>query len=167
MDIGGGSVEFIISRNGDIIWKNSFPIGIAKLHNLPFAPDPLDEKGKRDVKKYIRKETTAFTDELKNYKDIRLIGAAGSFEILAKKHTDPSQKYSVIKTQEFLSYLKEVIDLSEEERAELTWIPTERAKYVIMAILLIEVAIEMTGTKEIIISPYALKEGLVSEYILD
>ncbi len=164
MDIGGGSVEFIISENGIMAWKNSFPIGIATLHNFPFITDPIDLNGIAKIKEYIYEEVEQLREELRKYHDIRLIGAAGSFEILTKPPSDSSQKYAVVKTKEFLKYLEEVIELSEEERAKLAWIPKERAKYVIMAILLIQVAIELTGTREIVISPYALKEGLVSEY---
>lgn len=164
MDIGGGSVEFIICKDGHMIWKNSFPIGIATLHNLSFITDPIDQKGIVAVKEYIYEEVRLLREELIKYRDIHLIGAAGSFEILAKQPSDTKQKYAVVKTKEFMKYLEEVIALSEEERAKLAWIPKERAKYVIMAILLIQVAIELTGTREIVISPYALKEGLVSEY---
>ena len=164
MDIGGGSVEFIITEKDEMVWKASFPIGIAKLHNLDLINDPLNENDILVIKNYLHNALGALDEQLKTFHPITLIGAAGSFEILTQKKSPSDSICPIVKTEVFLHYLNEVIGLNEEDRAKLAWIPKERAKYVIMAILLIQVAIEITGTQEIIVSPYSLKEGLISEY---
>ncbi|MEO8795013.1 MAG: exopolyphosphatase, partial [Daejeonella sp.] len=48
MDIGGGSVEFILASTNGIIWKKSYPIGAAKLmalfhHSDPISPEEITQ----------------------------------------------------------------------------------------------------------------------------
>ena len=40
MDIGGGSVEFIIADKNKVFWAKSFPIGVAVLHNIFHEKEP-------------------------------------------------------------------------------------------------------------------------------
>ncbi|MFA6945692.1 MAG: exopolyphosphatase, partial [Pedobacter sp.] len=48
MDIGGGSVEFIICNKEKIFWKMSYDIGVARLIEHFFNSDPISET---DIKK--------------------------------------------------------------------------------------------------------------------
>ena len=41
MDIGGGSVEFVIWKGLEIQWAQSFNTGVARLHMLMGLPDPM------------------------------------------------------------------------------------------------------------------------------
>ncbi|MFN4081763.1 MAG: exopolyphosphatase, partial [Saprospiraceae bacterium] len=41
MDIGGGSVEFIVMRGGEVLWQGSFMVGIALLLNKYRHSDPM------------------------------------------------------------------------------------------------------------------------------
>ena len=167
MDIGGGSVEFIIGINGKLAWKRSFPIGIAKLHNLEFISDPLSPIQQDLLNNHIYTQLKSLINELKQHKNIKLIGAAGSFEILGNNFTKSEKElYTSVSKNHFLNYLEEVINLSEEERAKITWIPRERVKYVTMAIVLIRIAIDITNSEDILISPYALKEGIICDYFV-
>jgi len=162
MDIGGGSVEFVISKNGKLEWKKSFPIGIAKIFNNFFSNNSLTS---RDLLKHSEKIRNVFLPleiALKKYNPVTLVGAAGSFEILIKKTNDSGSQ--VLNKDVFLNKMEEIINLSEEERARVSWIPEERAKYVTAAILLIRIALDITNSKKIIVSPFSLKEGLAAEW---
>ena len=41
MDIGGGSVEFILVKDGLNVWSKSYNIGVGVLHNLFHKTDPI------------------------------------------------------------------------------------------------------------------------------
>ena len=41
MDIGGGSVEFIIANKNEVFWAESFPVGVAILHNNFHQKEPI------------------------------------------------------------------------------------------------------------------------------
>jgi exopolyphosphatase/guanosine-5'-triphosphate,3'-diphosphate pyrophosphatase len=43
MDVGGGSVEYIICNRDEIFWKQSFNIGISVLYNKFHKTEPISE----------------------------------------------------------------------------------------------------------------------------
>ena len=165
MDIGGGSVEFIIASNNQIKWKESFPIGIANIFNEHLSSKALTHRDLKSISETLIKQLKPLALAINKFKDLTLIGAAGSFEVLTKNNSYKDDlKYKEVSRENFLALMREVINLSEEQRSEVAWIPKERVKYVTAAILLIRVAMNITSSKKIIISPYALKEGLAAEW---
>ena len=58
MDIGGGSVEFIICNNEKIFWKQSFEIGGQRLMDKFMKNDPISMRSVQQMNDYFR---TAFT----------------------------------------------------------------------------------------------------------
>src|SRR5690606_40927413 len=44
MDIGGGSVEFILCNHNDIFWKGSFEIGAQRLVDQFHTEEPINAK---------------------------------------------------------------------------------------------------------------------------
>ncbi len=56
LDIGGGSIEFIICNHQGIVWKQSFELGMARiLERLSFS-DPINEEEIRALESYFRQE---------------------------------------------------------------------------------------------------------------
>jgi len=167
MDIGGGSVEFIITSESKAIWRQSFPIGIAKIYNGPHMREELSLEDIRLIKSDIIKVLSPLVKEIKKYNPLTLVGAAGSFEILTKEIIkNHGEIHCEISKMDFLKLMDEVIHLSPTERAKVSWIPEERAQYVTAAIILIQIAAEMCRGDKILISLYALKEGLASEMLI-
>ena len=50
LDIGGGSVEFILCDNEQIYWKHSFEIGAQRLRQLFHQIDPITPEKRDQVK---------------------------------------------------------------------------------------------------------------------
>lgn len=169
MDIGGGSVEFILVNRGTLGWKRSFPIGIAALYNLGEVNDPMTQVEIQNIKNQIRSHLAPLSERISQYPDIQLVGAAGSFEILARPISVNSDRKDMIESSNLIDYMNQLKGLDKAQRAELTWITADRAMYVVMAIVLIEVTLEITKNDRILVSPYALKEGVLAEHfnILD
>ena len=164
MDIGGGSVEFIISHQGKMTWKKSFPIGIANIFNKYMSHNSLTYRDLDIIQNDLYVVLRPLTEQIRIQKNATLIGAAGSFEILTKNLTKKDDLiYQEVSHQDFLTLMNEVLLLSEKERAKVTWIPKERIKYVTAAIILIKAALHITQSDKIIISPYAMKEGMAAE----
>jgi exopolyphosphatase/guanosine-5'-triphosphate,3'-diphosphate pyrophosphatase len=82
MDIGGGSVEFIIGRSENILWKHSFDIGAVRLFEMFKPKSPLLDSDILKLKKFILSEISPLITALKNYPLSTLIGTAGTFETL-------------------------------------------------------------------------------------
>ncbi|RYD75369.1 MAG: hypothetical protein EOP53_16595 [Sphingobacteriales bacterium] len=56
MDIGGGSVEFIIADNKHIYWKKSYEIGAARLIEKYNDGDPISEKSILALEEFLETE---------------------------------------------------------------------------------------------------------------
>ncbi|MCB0761669.1 MAG: hypothetical protein KDC12_09110, partial [Flavobacteriales bacterium] len=53
MDIGGGSVEFILAHVHGILWKRSFPIGVSRLKGMFMPSDPMTEEESGKIQEFL------------------------------------------------------------------------------------------------------------------
>ena len=86
MDIGGGSVEFIIANKTKIFWQHSFEIGAALLLEKFKPHNPITKDEIKTVESFLDKELSLLFEQLKKLKvkPKSLIGSAGSFETFAE-----------------------------------------------------------------------------------
>lgn len=167
MDIGGGSVEFILIKNGIDTYVRSFPVGITALYNEYPHHEPLREKDRIEIFQYLNKVLDPLKKELVNLKIDGLIGASGSYEVLEKiisgtlsKHESRSFPVDDVKKQ-----MNIILAQTLEQRLNNKDIPSQRAKLIVTAFLLIEFVFDLSEFNSLIISPYALKEGAIIEML--
>ncbi|MFM7727424.1 MAG: hypothetical protein ACKO7B_12020, partial [Flavobacteriales bacterium] len=80
MDIGGGSVEFILSEEGTTLWKRSFKIGAARFVEMFCPSDPLLMEEHDAIRQHIFSAIKPLQRALRQYPTDILIGSSGSFE---------------------------------------------------------------------------------------
>lgn len=56
IDIGGGSTEFILANNKEILWKQSFLLGAARLLAKFKPSDPITESELKQIEGHLEKE---------------------------------------------------------------------------------------------------------------
>lgn len=159
VDIGGGSVEFISVEKGTISGINSYPIGIANLYNRFHHSEPIQTVQIDNINSYLKQVIGTTLSKLKSL-NINLIGSAGTFEIFGAD-VNLSKNPNSVSTTQFSKLMKGLILLNEEERSSNALIPKERAKYIVVALLLIDYIIRELDLTEFLVSPYALKEGMI------
>lgn len=165
MDIGGGSVEFIIANQHQVIWSQSFPIGVAVLYNQFHQNDPITVNEIEQIHIFLHQILEPLKAILSEYPTQNLVGASGTFDVLEKvlEATFVSPQHSIIDVALFKPFYKKIIHTKLEERLVHRDIPNSRAKLIVVALILIDVVIKMTNIKQIDISAYAMKEGILSE----
>lgn len=167
MDIGGGSVEFIHFNNEEMIWAESFPIGISVLFNNFQKNDPLSSKEINDTQSFLFEKLENLINHIQTYEFEALIGSAGSFEVITsilegKINGSIDGSFSRDLFQEIYH---DILPLNLEDRLEYPGIPKERVKLIPIAMVLIEYVLEIAKIRKVIVSPFALKEGVISELI--
>lgn len=166
MDIGGGSVEFILYKHDEVAFVNSYKIGVAILYQMFHKSDPISPSEIQDLEEYIEGEVTPLLDVLRKLPNYHLVGASGSFEVLnevlPKKQVFTHWAELEIPTKEALD---RVIRASIEERRSMPEIPDERLDYIVVAYLLIRFFILSVPPQKLFYCEYALKEGAVAEMI--
>ena len=167
LDIGGGSVEFIIADKNHVYSAQSFPVGVAVLFNQFHKNDPITKKEIEAINHFLEKKLASFLEILKEHKIRSLIGASGAFEVAENMLPQyrKNEFYSVIPIEKFLPLYHQMIPTSMEERLALKGMPAGRADLIIVAYLLIYFVLTHTNIQEIAISKYAVKEGVLKEMI--
>lgn len=163
MDIGGGSTEFILADLHGIEKAESFEIGVSRIFQLFQFSDPMTKDDCNRVISYLEEETGDFFSGMKcDY----LVGASGSFETFYKiaKNTEfPDNAYIEMEIEAVVKSLNEIIASTQEERDRNELIIPIRKKMAPLAAIKTKWIIDKLKIKTLVISPYALKEGLMTE----
>ncbi len=163
MDIGGGSVEFILVKDGQRTWMSSVPIGIAVLYFQFHLSDPISDQELANLRQFLTEKTVHLAEAVEDEPVEELVGASGVFETFFDILGVPSEKE--IDTQAIQKRLEQLIKSSYDERMEMDSIPKTRKKMIIVASVLLEFVLKLTSVKRLRYSPNSLKEGLLYSLI--
>ncbi|SFC59913.1 exopolyphosphatase / guanosine-5'-triphosphate,3'-diphosphate pyrophosphatase [Flexibacter flexilis DSM 6793] len=176
IDIGGGSVEFILGNEKEMFWRRSFEIGGQRLMDLFMTSDPISAENVADLRAYLSKILEPLSQAVAIYKPTQLVGVSGSFDTLAEiyqhRQQDILESYDVENEPFYelpkvfvLNILQEIIKLNHSERLAMRGMIPLRADMIVVAAVLINYILQTTDYQKIIVSTYSLKEGLLSKYL--
>ncbi len=167
MDIGGGSVEFLIANENNVFWMRSFPVGVAVLYRTFHRHEPITENEVFELRQYLTAQLLPLSEALKTHPCSQLVGVSGTFDVLENllERTFTAPTYSINKTNRFPQLLQQFIQADLEERLHLKGVPQYRADMIVVAMILIDMVLKASGVEEIWVSQYDLKEGMVSELL--
>ena len=165
MDIGGGSVEFIIANADGVIWAKSFPIGVSVLFNQFHHSDPITNNDISVLEAYLEQELKDLFKILENHKTPVLIGASGTFDVLesllSKKRF--SNIHARVKAEDFFPLYNHFLNTNLSERLQMEKLPNSRAELIIVALILINLILTKAKIQRISVSAYAMKEGMLQD----
>jgi len=166
MDIGGGSVEFILADQKGIRWAKSFPIGVAVLYKNFHKSDPISNHEINVLTSCLEQDLALLFTQVSIYKPTVLIGASGTFDvleaILCPKKINPL--HGIVKTSDFYPFFERLIKTKLSERFSMSQIPDTRAEMIIVALILIHFILRKTAIQTISVSAYAMKEGMLEVF---
>jgi exopolyphosphatase / guanosine-5'-triphosphate,3'-diphosphate pyrophosphatase len=164
MDIGGGSVEFIIANENGKIWAQSFPVGVAVLKKDFHHHDPISAAEIATLEAYLEKTLAPLSEAISVTPIDRLVGASGTFDVLERIYAQQkvSDAASIMSASDALAFCESIVPLSSAERYNHYDIPDQRVEMIVVAMLLIRFVIQKYDISSIGISNYAMKEGLMS-----
>lgn len=167
MDIGGGSVEFILMNKEEVIWSESFPIGVSVLFNKYHHSEPISEKEEAHLRNFLQNQLIPLAKQLKHHEINILIGASGTFDVVAAILSDyrPEMKLALLDVQDFYPLYRRIIQMDKISRLASEEIPDKRADMIVVAMILIDYVIGITNPEKIMVSSYAMKEGILYEMI--
>lgn len=169
MDIGGGSVEFIIGHGEEILWKQSFEIGAARLIERFHRENPIGLHEAAALKHFLAGELAPLADAINTYMPKVLVGSAGSFETLvdvvikdlAVVPLSLSHQAYEIRREDFDVFVEIMQTSTMEQRSRMKGMITFRVEMITVAALLMQYVVESFQVKRIIASNYSLKEGVL------
>lgn len=170
MDIGGGSVEFIICNQEQIFWKKSYDIGAARLMNQFHHSDPISISDINAIQTQLNSVLEELKMQIKQFNPVQLIGSAGAFETYAAL-IDAQFKPSFEKPEfdidlkDFETIKTYLIKSNHKERSKNPLIPEIRVDMIVVACLLTDYVLKSQPFQKLKLSTYSLKEGVLFEMI--
>ncbi|ASU35345.1 Ppx/GppA phosphatase family protein [Mucilaginibacter xinganensis] len=171
VDIGGGSVEFIICDNEQVKWKQSFEIGAARLMDNFHRTDPISPESITALNLYLKHSlkdlfTVAAAHRIENiigssgvfesYAGLIEIGKGHSFDLKKTKHYD-------FEKDELLAVIESLILSSHQQRLSNKAIIPVRVDMIVTASILTRFIINKLGIDKVVMSTSSLKEGVLAE----
>lgn len=168
MDIGGGSIEFIICNSDKVFWKGSFEIGAQRLLDKFHYHDPIIQDEISNLEHYLTEKLSDLDNVVQQYKPTTLIGSSGTFETLSDIYAfEYNISRSVNDTELPLpigQYHYIHLDLIHKNREQRLMIPGMielRVDMIVVASCLISFILKKYAIAHMKVSTYALKEGLL------
>jgi exopolyphosphatase / guanosine-5'-triphosphate,3'-diphosphate pyrophosphatase len=170
VDIGGGSVEFILCRaQVGILWKQSFEIGGQRLMDKFHHHEPIAVHEKEKIEQFLAEQLKPLLKAVHDFGGVHvLVGSSGSFDTLVDMYCAELQHTLAPEASSFSlpidAYRRIAVSLFKKNKAERLAIPGMiplRVDMIVVALVLIDWLIEQLEIDKIDVSFYALKEGLL------
>lgn len=174
MDVGGGSTEFILANQNEIFWKKSYNIGAARLLDRFKHSEPITNSEIESIQDFLDSQFAELKDALKKWPTATLIGSSGSFEtladILANKHLNRSifdSPFTSIpmEVNQLKELFPEILSKNISQRMEIKGMLELRVDMMVVVSIFIEYIIDTFHINQVILSDYAMKEGILTEVI--
>ena len=172
LDIGGGSNEFILTQNNEPIWKQSFPLGMARvIEQIPIS-DPITLEEINQVNNWFSSRLELLWQKLNNIQIPLLIGCSGAFDTIADliDQTDPGTKIrskQEIEIGDFARIFEILIKSTTDERTKMRGMESIRIEMIVPSVLFIKLVIDRLKIRKIYQTDYALREGILYNRIFN
>lgn len=165
MDIGGGSVEFIIVDAQGVRWFESFPIGVAVLYKKLHQSEPISSEETLQTRLFLQAQLVPLQLALARFPTHHLVGAAGTFDVIANVlgASRPTPHCHQVSMDGFEALCQRIIAANREERHAMTDIPDDRADMIVVALLLIQLILEKAQIQRLTVSNFSMKEGMLAQ----
>jgi exopolyphosphatase / guanosine-5'-triphosphate,3'-diphosphate pyrophosphatase len=168
IDIGGGSVEFIIGNKNQFFWKRSFEIGGQRLMERFQHHDPILTSEIEQINQFLEDELHPLVKALAEFKPTLLIGSSGSFDTLseiycAQNHipytSEPETPLTMIA---FKVICNDLLPKNRSERMNIPGMIELRVDMIVVACCIVEFITSKFTFEELRVSSYSLKEGVLA-----
>jgi exopolyphosphatase/guanosine-5'-triphosphate,3'-diphosphate pyrophosphatase len=166
-DIGGGSTEFIVSQNGQVINSAGTSLGVVRLTEKFIIKDPVDPDELSNLQTHLEIELASVKNKLGENQPETLLGTAGTVTTLAALHKNlyPYDPEKIHQTVLSLPIIEKIFDdlkgKSIEERKKLKPLESGREDLIIAGISIVLATMKTFSFNKLVVSEYSLREGIL------
>jgi exopolyphosphatase/guanosine-5'-triphosphate,3'-diphosphate pyrophosphatase len=171
VDIGGGSVEFIIADQHTIFWKQSFEIGAQRLLEKYQKHDPILKEEIDALTEFFKTQLASLFSAASMFKPTVLVGSSGTFDTLSDIfcirhdiHKTSEEIETPLTIEGFYEIYDELIRKNRDQRMEIPGMIEMRVDMIVVACCLVRFILESFSFSRIRVSTYSLKEGVLSSF---
>ncbi len=175
VDIGGGSTEFLVGERGEYKYAVSLKLGAVRLTQKFFPDFNLTSAGIKECRKWVQSELYGIADSVKKEKIEVCVGSSGTIMaaglMISAANNSEASPSSILNNFEFTR--KELFEIEEtilkcgnvEKRRRIPGLDSKRADIIPAGIIILAEIFRQFNIKKMIISGYALREGIVIDSI--
>jgi exopolyphosphatase/guanosine-5'-triphosphate,3'-diphosphate pyrophosphatase len=170
MDIGGGSTEFIIANNETVFWKESYQLGVSRIRQLLQPADPISPENLSSLDALLKSELQDMIVQCNALGVQSMVGSSGSFdsfiEMIWAEKGDSTDVKSVLTESFNLDALaalnSKLLAGTFAERKAIPGLVEMRVDTIHIASFMVQWVLRHCQLNEVVLSTYALKEGVLA-----
>jgi exopolyphosphatase/guanosine-5'-triphosphate,3'-diphosphate pyrophosphatase len=171
LDIGGGSNEFILANDNDIIWKKSFNIGIARALETIKMSDPVTPGEILAFEQWFDLHLRELWSICELHHSQTLVGCSGAFDTFMDIYEEAEPDLKIRKVSEFpmdayLKIHKRLINSDHETRSKITGMDKTRVEMVVIASVFTNFILRRLQIRKLLHTHNSLKEGVMDQLII-
>jgi len=173
IDIGGGSTEFLIGHQREIIYDNTIKLGAMRMSERFFSGKELDAKQIKDCRKFINGTMNPVIRDARKYKYDIAVGTSGTVNNLASIISASRDGETELKLNNF-EFTRDDLEAAIEklteaktvkQRMKVEGLDPARADIIVGGALILEQIFRELDITVMTVSEYALREGIVFDSI--
>ena len=181
IDIGGGSTEFIIANKKEIIWKQSFLLGAARLLEKFKPSDPITSEEIKKIEAHLEENLQPLFSAVSSFSlgggteggVTELIGSSGSFDSLAEMIAHRFYNIEIIKGKTEYDFkiedcekiYKMILNSTYKERLHVPGLTKMRVDMIVVSAIFVDYIFLHMRLKKMRLSRHSLKEGVLWELL--
>jgi exopolyphosphatase/guanosine-5'-triphosphate,3'-diphosphate pyrophosphatase len=175
IDIGGGSTEFLIGEKGNAISASSIKIGAVRLTHKFSLDEKVEKQNLKSSKQFVKGAINQIVRLLENEKYDMVVGSSGTIGNICSiisSEDNFSEDIEVnlngfeIKKKPFLNAVGKIYKAeTKQERLSIQGLDPKRADIITAGAVILEQIFDELGIDKLTYSGYALREGIIMNYI--
>jgi len=170
VDIGGGSIEFILANNNDILWRESFNIGIARALETIILSDPVTPAAILAYENWFDEHLQDLWIACERFQPQTLVGCSGAFDTLMDiyEKAEPDLKIrgvSEFPLEDYQMIHQQLILSDHETRSKMDGMDKMRVEMIVIASVFTNFILQKLTIKRLLHTHNALKEGVMDRLI--
>lgn len=170
VDVGGGSVEFIVADEKRIHLMESLKLGAARMTAQFVKSDPISPADRAALRSHYKGELDDLCRRIAELRPARCVGTSGTLENIAAmcgtdEEDDGVNAGSLIERGAFDDLLARLLPTTSDQREGMPGLDDQRRDQITAGVLLVSELFDRLKLKRIGICPAALREGVVLDYL--
>lgn len=167
VDVGGGSVELVLVRDGKPLWMRSVRLGAARLAERFLADDPPTREQLHKLEDHLERAIGPLMRKARRAGAVRAIGTSGTINTLvamarAARGEELGRLHGATATAgEIAALTSDLVEANAALRVELPGMDAKRVDLMPAAAALVNFILKKSGAPELVACTWALREGVL------
>jgi exopolyphosphatase/guanosine-5'-triphosphate,3'-diphosphate pyrophosphatase len=170
MDVGGGSVEFIVADAAKPLLLESRKLGAARMTAKYISSDPVSAEDVKSLTNHYDRELRPLCESILALKPVGAIATSGTLENLAamcEQYHDRNSKGggSIIEKEPLSRLVAALLESRTADRAGMSGLDDQRKDQIVAGAVLVNEVLRRLNLSEMTLCKSALREGILVDYL--